>query len=101
MFFGLMSVGTVIFFSIFILIRVASTVYNRDIDPYLRNSSRPPLFDFIHTEEEIQEHEAKPFAYFVADYNERRRADIDTQHEQFLRTNLGKSYLRILNGTNK
>ena len=101
MFFGLMTVGAATLFFVILLIRVASTVYNRDIDPYIRNAERPPLFDFLNSEEEIKEHKAKPFTQFVSEYNDRRRNDIQEQHEQFLRTKLGQSYLRILNGNNK
>ena len=102
MFFGLMTVGAATLFFIILLIRVASTVYIRDIDPYIRNSERPPLFDFLNSEEEkIEKQEPKPFTQFVSEYNDRRRNNIQEKHEQFLRTKLGQSYLRILNGNNK
>ena len=101
MFFGLMTVGAATLFFIFLLIRVASTVYIRDIDPYIRSSERPPILDFLNSEEEIEEHKAKPFTQFVSEYNDRRRNNIQEKHEQFLRTKLGQSYLRILNGKNK
>ena len=53
--FGLMTVGAATLFFVILLIRVASTVYNRDIDPYIRNAERPPLFDFLNSEKSLHQ----------------------------------------------
>lgn len=106
-FFGLMTVGAAILMGIFILIRVASTVYNRDIQPYVQRGERPPLFEFFNPkgsdvpQSEIDKLPLLPFDQFVSEYNDRKRNQLAEQHQEFLKTKLGKSYLRILHGTNK
>lgn len=95
--FGIVLSGASILMLVFIMIRVTTTVYIRDVDPYIRNrNTRPPTYESIKEEEE-----PIPFLEFANGYNQRRRAAIQTKHDEFLRTPLGQSYLRILNGTNK
>ena len=96
MIFGVVSLGSVIFLLFIILIKVGLTIFSRDIYPYTRNGLRPPLYDGFKLPVQEKEEPIETHAQHVQRFKDERNQDILIQHNQFLRTELGKLYLLLL-----
>lgn len=101
MFLGVMSIGSAIFLLCLILYRVSASVYNRDISPYLRKGEKPPILDFNVSPRYEDVKNLESHVSHVNRKKEEWKNNIITQHQQFLRTPLGQSYLRILKAVQK